>query len=349
MSEKLQEVIQRIRDSGILGSANEMVIRHGAIVPILEALGWNVLTTGAQISPEYAVGSNRVDYCLESRGQCKVFIEAKSAREDLDAHREQLLKYAFQSGVPSAVLTNGAKWSFYLPMRPGASWNKRNFLDVDLMKESLAEVDRKLETFLSSSSVLSGAANAEANKIYDMTQKADVIERALPEAWNKIIQQPDELLVELLIETVENICHHRPDRKTVEDFVLRLPSFFTQEPDEAKRIATERKPQVRTKGMNIFPVSAPQAFIDYGALSVKSQYRAFLPANQEGLNLMDRTYFTVSFPGYGETQAYMSQGRLKIKDKNVWREIVSKLGIRPDDTFVVKIIKPSKYYEVNKQ
>lgn len=256
MSEKLQEVIQRIRDySDILWASNEMVIRHGVIVPILEAIGWNALTPGAQISPEYAVGSNRVDYCLESRGQGRVFIEAKSAREDLDAHREQLLKYAFQSGILSAVLTNGAKWSFYLPMRPGASWNKRNFLDVDLVKESLAEIDRKFETFLSSSSVLSGAANTEANKIYDMTQKADVIERALPKAWNKIIQQPDELLVELLIETVEDICHHRPGKKMVEDFVLRIPAFSTQESDEAKRIVKEVKPQVHNKGVNSFPVS----------------------------------------------------------------------------------------------
>jgi hypothetical protein len=35
-------------------------------MPILEALGWNVLTAAAQINSEYAVGSNRVDYCLAS-------------------------------------------------------------------------------------------------------------------------------------------------------------------------------------------------------------------------------------------------------------------------------------------
>ena len=117
MSERLQEVIQRIRDGGNMGSANEMVIRQGVILPILDALGWNVWNAADEVIPEYAVGPNRVDYCLAIRGQGKVFIETKSAREDLDAHREQLLEYAFQSGVPSAVLTNGMRWSFYLPMR----------------------------------------------------------------------------------------------------------------------------------------------------------------------------------------------------------------------------------------
>ena len=80
MSEGLQEVIQRIRDSGIIGSANEMVIRQGVILPILEALGWNVWNAADEVIPEYAVGSNRVDYCLATRGQGKAFIEAKSAR-----------------------------------------------------------------------------------------------------------------------------------------------------------------------------------------------------------------------------------------------------------------------------
>ena len=45
----------------------------------------------------------------------------------------------------------------------------------------------------------------------------------------------------------------------------------------------------------------------------------------------------------------MSQGRLKIKDKSVWREIVGKLVVRPDDTFMVKVVEPSKYYEASKQ
>ena len=347
MSEKLQEVIQCIRDSDNLSSTNEMGVRQAVILPVLDALGWKVWNI-SEVIPEYTVGQNRVDYCLAIHEASKVFIEAKAAREDLDIHREQLLKYAFQNGVPLAVLTNGLKWSFYLPLREGA-WHKRHFLDIDLYSESLTEIDRKLENFLSRSSVSSGVAMTEAAKVYEGAQKADMIERALPKAWNKIIQQPDELLVELLVETVEDICGHRPDKKRIEEFVANLPSFSTQESDETKRPPMDAKPPVPPGVLESFPASVPRAFLAYGALSVKSRYRTLLPANQEGLAPKDRTYFIVNFPGYGEVKAYMSQGRLKIKDKGVWREILTKLGIRPDDTFMVKIIKPSKYYEANRQ
>ena len=346
MSERLREVIQAIRDSDSIGLASEMGIRQGAVLPILEALGWSVWNI-EEVSPEYSVGQNRVDFCLAIHGQGKVFVEAKAAREDLDAHREQLLKYAFQSGVPLAVLTNGLRWSFYLPLREGA-WHKRRFSDVYLSRESLAEVERKLEGFLLRSSVSSGAAMADATKVYENAQKADAIERALPRAWNRIVQEPDELLAELLVETVEDICQHRPDKKRIEEFLTHLPSFSTQESNGTRESGNDTRPQV-SEGLSVFPASVPRAFLDYGALSVKAQYRVLLPANQEGLALADRTYFTVNFSGYGETKAYMSQGRLKIKDKGVWHDIVTSLKIKPDDTFTVRIIRPSEGYEVTRQ
>lgn len=345
MAEKLKEVIQNIRDSDNMGSTNEMGIRQAAVLPLLDALGWNVWNID-EVVPEYVVGQSRVDYCLAVKGDGKVFIEAKAAREDLDLHREQLLKYAFQSGIPLAVLTNGLKWSFYLPLREGP-WDKRCFSEVNLLRESLIEVDRKLESFLSRSSVSSGAAVTEATKIYEGAKKTDAIEQALPKAWNKIIAEPDELLVELLIETVEDLCQHRPDKKRIEDFVTHLPSFSTQDSDAAKELKNNSKQLGSSGGPGVFSATVPPAFLRYGALSVKSQYREFLPANQEGLAPQDRTYFTVNFSGYGETKAYMSQGRLKIKDPNAWKEIRTK--IRPGDEFLVTTVRPSEYYEINKR
>ena len=353
MSERLQQEIERIRENDSIGSANEMGVRQAAVLPLLDALGWNVRDL-AEVNPEYSVGQSnvgKVDYRLAIRGEGKVFIEAKAAREDFDNHQEQLLKYAFQNGVPIAILTNGLRWSFYLPLREG-EWRKRHFLDIDLSKESLSEVERNLESFLSRSAVSSGNAIASATKIYESAQKADAIERALLKAWNKIIREPDELLVELLVETVEDICRYRPDKKRIEGFLTNIPSFSTEEPtresEEVKKPSPNAKPPV-TASLGLFPASVPRAFLAYGALSVKSPYRTFLPPNQEGQPPQERTYFTVRFPGYGEVAAYMSQGRLKIKDKSVWREIVGKLVVRPDDTFMVKVVEPSKYYEASKQ
>lgn len=347
MSERLREVIQRILNSNGMNSATEMAVRQGVVLPILDTLGWDIWNVG-EVIPEYVVGQNRVDYCLAIQGKGKVFLETKAAREDLNAHREQLLKYAFQTGIPLAVLTSGLKWSFYVPLREGP-WDKRCFMEVDLSKESLTEVERKLGNYLSRSSVHSGAAATEAARAYESVQRVDEIEQALPKAWNKIIQGPDGLLVDLLIETVEEICQHRPERKRIEDFVTNLPSFSAPEIDmNRKPLPKEPKTIASPGNPNNFPASVPPAFLKYGALSVKSQYRAFLPPNQDGVPVQERTYFTVNFPRYGETKAYMSQGRLKIRDAAVWREIVTKLGIEPDDAFMVRTVKPSQHYEVNK-
>ena len=81
MSEKLQEVIQGIRDSNNLRSASEMGVRQAIILPVLDALGWKVRDI-CEVIPEYTVGQNRVDYCLAIHEQSNVFIEAKAARED---------------------------------------------------------------------------------------------------------------------------------------------------------------------------------------------------------------------------------------------------------------------------
>ena len=189
----------------------------------------------------------------------------------------------------------------------------------------------------------------EATRMYEGARKTDAIEQALPKAWNKIIGEPHEFLVELLIEAVEDLCQHHPDKRRIEEFIIHLPSFSTQDSDAATELKNNSRQSGSVGGYDVFPASVPPAFLKYGALSVKSQYREFLPANQEGLTPQDRTYFTVDFRGYGEVKAYMSQGRLKIKDTNVWKEICTKLRIKPDNEFLVNTIKPSEYYQINKR
>ena len=91
MAERLKDIIQNIRDSSNIGSANEMGIRQATVLPLLDTLGWDIRNLD-EVIPEYIVGQNRVDYCLAVKSDGKVFIEVKAAREDLDLHREQLLR-----------------------------------------------------------------------------------------------------------------------------------------------------------------------------------------------------------------------------------------------------------------
>lgn len=44
---------------------------------------------------------------------------------------------------------------------------------------------------------------------------------SLPKAWNKIITEPDELLVELLSEVTEKICGFKPTENIIRQFIRR--------------------------------------------------------------------------------------------------------------------------------
>jgi flagellar biosynthetic protein FlhB len=72
---------------------------------------------------------------------------------------------------------------------------------------------------------------AEGDPTIKSKQKQYLIKETLPKAWNKLITEPDELLVELLAETTEKLCGYKPDSETVEQFL----TSFTKEPEKSKR------------------------------------------------------------------------------------------------------------------
>lgn len=94
-------------------------------------MGWDIWNT-EEVSPEYAIEKNRVDYALRLYGRPEFFLEVKKPREDLESHEEQLLNYSFQQGVKLAGVTNGVTWLFYLPLKEG-SWSERRFYAIDIL------------------------------------------------------------------------------------------------------------------------------------------------------------------------------------------------------------------------
>ena len=86
------------------------------ILPILEALGWN-LRDVEEVRREYRhkAGSNPVDCALFLHGTPALFIEAKALEVSLDERKPllQTLNYGNAAGVDWCVLTNGAIWRVY--------------------------------------------------------------------------------------------------------------------------------------------------------------------------------------------------------------------------------------------
>ncbi len=215
----LQELKKRYSKDQ-LRQFDEAATKQAIILPILASLGWSTWDV-EEVFPEYTVRKGKVDYALKLNGKPKVFLEVKKIGEDLERHQEQLLRYAFAEGIPLAILTNGVSWWFYLPQLP-VNWEQRKFYTIDLYNQASQSVAARFEEFLGKQSVLTGRAVKRAQEVYDSQQRQRSIQQTLPEAWRKVVQEPDPRLVELLSEVTEKLCGYRPDHTTVEKFLQDL-------------------------------------------------------------------------------------------------------------------------------
>lgn len=245
MEEKLLKLIKNLKSDRSLTSLDEASTKQAVILRILSYLGWDPFNI-EEVRPEYSVGGKRVDYSLRHANHNKVFIEVKKIGEDLEKHQDQLLNYAFKEGVKLAILTNGITWWFYLPLNEG-SWEQRKFYTIEIYNQDARDITQKFIDFLSKEKVISGEAVKNAENIYKSRQKRDLIKVTLPKAWDKLIREPDESLVELIAETTEKLCGYKPDNATVEKF---LYSYFEKAGKTGDEPIKPIKPTVRPSVKN---------------------------------------------------------------------------------------------------
>ena len=355
MKNKLIEEIQQIsQKESLIVSWDEASIKAGVILHLLSLLGWNPFDV-KEIKPEYTVESKRVDFSLRIDEINKVFIEVKRPSESLDNHQEQLLGCSFREGVKLAILTNGLTWWFYLPLNEG-SWESRRFYTADLQEQEPEAIATRFLNLLSKENVVSGDSLKNAESLYRSRKKKAILNETLPKAWHKLITDPDELLVELIIETTEKISGFRPEANEVEKFLKGVAPSTAVNPEvlpgkvvvlSKKLKVLSSKYKVKSNHSNInqpFEVNLTIAFIKWGGLSVKKIFRELLPANIT----KDQKYeFTIKFNGFGEVKAWMSQDRIKIPSKR-FRAMMNILNLDENSKFTMKIVKLHEYYEASK-
>ena len=220
MNERLATAINGIRADSKILNLDEAGVRARVIDPIFGRLGWETFDQH-EFKREYPVAGGRVDYALLVNGYPKVFIEAKSPREDLRHHEDQLVTYSAKRGVPLAVLTNGLNWWLYLPLKEG-DFGARQFWRLDLYKMEVSEACDRLIEFLARENVHSGAAVKEAEAHLKQLKEARKVDKALPRAWQELIAEPDELLVELINEKVKGMCGIEATPERIKGFLAGL-------------------------------------------------------------------------------------------------------------------------------
>lgn len=219
MLDQLTKFVDSLKSNPRVPSYGEAETKQAIIIPLLHILGWDTYNTD-EVAPEFSVGNRRVDYSLRLNASNEVFIEVKKTAEDLDKdnYQEQLLDYSFRLGIDLAILTNGITWCFYLPTRKG-DWKTRKFYTVDMIQQATKDIASKLIDLISKNSVQSGKAVQHAEFIYEGRLRTQRIEETLSQAWNKIIFEPDALLIDLISETTERICGFKPACEEVKVFL----------------------------------------------------------------------------------------------------------------------------------
>lgn len=214
LNELLPRVIESLRQGRYI---NEAAVSQGIVLPILDALGWPVFDT-ASVSPEYSLEGRRVDFALlDTNHRPRVFIEVKRPGQAEGADR-QLFEYAFHSGVPLAILTDGQEWGIYLPAEEG-TYDERRVYKLDLLAREINVSTERLSRYLLCRDVLSGSALEAARTDYRDAARIRLIHNALPTAWNRLLREPDEILLELLADTTEDICGYKPSLDDCAQFI----------------------------------------------------------------------------------------------------------------------------------
>ncbi len=94
-----------------LGEYNEELTKKDFILPLFEALGWNVYNNPNKtdsVSAEETISKKRVDYGFRINGIPKFLLEAKAIPVDLNKAKfaEQAINYSWHKGCTWAVLTD---------------------------------------------------------------------------------------------------------------------------------------------------------------------------------------------------------------------------------------------------
>jgi len=247
MPKSLEFLLSQLsKDQNLLHSVEEAT-KQGAVLPILNQLGWNCFNV-QEVVPEFSAGTGRIDYCLCINQKNAVFIEVKRTTETLERHEKQLLDYSFEYGVDIAILTNGLLWWFYLPLA-GGEWHQRKFFTIDIRQQNPSAAAKHFEEFLNRNSLADGSAIKKAKSIKKSREKNKSIIQTIPKAWEQLLEEPDELLLELLADKVESICGYRADLEILTDFIHEKGLFKNQtSPD-----ITQTKKPTPTKRRIIMP------------------------------------------------------------------------------------------------
>ncbi|MBW2029852.1 MAG: restriction endonuclease subunit R [Deltaproteobacteria bacterium] len=211
------EFIKEIQTDERYDSFDEPAIKQGIVLKALSFLDWDPFNMG-EIQPEFEAEGERVDFALKNKNSPKAFLVVRKGIKALKNCQKPIIRQAEKDGVKLAVLTDGITWWFYLP-HLDASLEDKRFETIDMNELKPADIARKFQDFLSKENVVSGKAVKAAESMVQARLRDTLIKESLPKAWNKIMEEPENWLFDILAKVTKELCGHEPDREAVEKFL----------------------------------------------------------------------------------------------------------------------------------
>ena len=266
MKKEIETFIKDLKSNKKLDTFDEASTKQAVVLRLFSFLGWDIFNVD-EVYPDFSVNSHSVTYALRAKNANKIFIEVKRVREKLDNYQKPLLNFAASENVDISILTNGVLWWFYLPRSAGNSQEKW-FYSVDLLKQKEDSIVPQLIDLLSKNKVVKGQA-LKAAKVLNQNKNQKIASNVIPEAWNKIISQPNMIFVELLRESTEKISGCKVEAKLVERFlekhldkllVTHRPTTTSAPPPKVIEVSKTslNASDVSARRLNASDVSAPK-------------------------------------------------------------------------------------------
>jgi len=266
MKKEIETFIKELKSNKKLERFDEASTKQAVVLRLFSFLGWDIFNVD-EVYPDFSVNSHSVTYALRAKNANKIFIEVKRVREKLDNYQKPLLNFAASENVDISILTNGVLWWFYLPRSAGNSQEKW-FYSVDLLKQKEDSIVPQLIDLLSKNKVVKGQA-LKAAKVLNQNKNQKIASNVIPEAWNKIISQPNMIFVELLRESTEKISGCKVEAKLVERFlekhldkllVTHRPTTTSAPPPKVIEVSKTslNASDVSARRLNASDVSAPK-------------------------------------------------------------------------------------------
>jgi len=159
----LGEKIKKLKNS----IETEEAVKTALVLPFIRALGYDIFNP-TEVVPEFVadVGSKKgekVDYAIFKDEKPIIIIECKHHIENLDHHKDQIIRYFSTTETRFGVLTDGIIYRFYTDNDDRNKMDEKPFLEFNLLdlKENLINEIKKfhrdnfnLENIINSASEL---------------------------------------------------------------------------------------------------------------------------------------------------------------------------------------------------